>query len=196
MAALFMVQGAPDLALTQLLVETLGTVAFVLVLRHLPEGFSGASTPTRKVVPAVVGVLVAVFVFFFTLTSGSVTGTPTPDPELAGTDYGVSAEHGGTDTPDGITVSEEYMARSLPEAHGKNVVNVIVVDFRGFDTLGEITVLLVAAIGVVALVQVGRSAVTTTTRRRARRRRPVDDGAATSAPADTEEVGHEPPSDP
>ena len=48
------------------------------------------------------------------------------------------------------------MARSLPEAHGKNVVNVIVVDFRGFDTLGEITVLLVAAMGVVALVQVGR----------------------------------------
>ena len=103
MAALFMVQGAPDLALTQLLVETLGTVAFVLVLRHLPEGFSGPSTPTRKLVPAVVGVLVAVFVFFFTLTSGSVTGTPTPDPELAGTDYGVSAEHGATDTPDGIT---------------------------------------------------------------------------------------------
>ena len=190
MAALFMVQGAPDLALTQLLVETLGTVAFVLVLRHLPEGFSGASTPTRKVVPAVVGVLVAVFVFFFTLTSGSVTGTPTPDPELAGTDSGVSTEHGGTDTPDGITLSEEYMARSLPEAHGKNVVNVIVVDFRGFDTLGEITVLLVAAMGVVALVQVGR------------KRRddddtdgepgdddPSDDGVAASAPAATGEVG-------
>jgi multicomponent Na+:H+ antiporter subunit A len=156
MAALFMVQGAPDLALTQLLVETLGTVAFVLVLRHLPEGFSPATTPTRKVVPAVVGALVAVFVFVFAITAGSVTGTPTPDADLAGTDPHVSAEHGATDTPDGITVSEEYVARSLPEAHGKNIVNVIVVDFRGFDTLGEITVLLVAALGVVALVQVGR----------------------------------------
>jgi multicomponent Na+:H+ antiporter subunit A len=156
MAALFMVQGAPDLALTQLLVETLGTVAFVLVLRHLPEGFSPATTPTRKVVPAVVGALVAVFVFVFAITAGSVTGTPTPDAAIAGTDPHVSAEHGATATPDGATVSEEYVARSLPEAHGKNIVNVIVVDFRGFDTLGEITVLLVAALGVVALVQVGR----------------------------------------
>jgi multicomponent Na+:H+ antiporter subunit A len=158
MAALFMVQGAPDLALTQLLVETLGTVAFVLVLRHLPEGFTSTVGPTRKVLPAVVGVAVALFVFYFTITAGSISGTPTPDPNLAGTDPHASVEHGATDTPDGITLSEEYMARSLPEAHGKNVVNVIVVDFRGFDTLGEITVLLVAAIGIVSLVQVGRRA--------------------------------------
>ncbi len=158
MAALFMVQGAPDLALTQLLVETLGTVAFVLVLRHLPEGFTSTVGPTRKVLPAVIGVAVALFVFYFTITAGSISGTPTPDPNLAGTDPHASVEHGATDTPDGITLSEEYMARSLPEAHGKNVVNVIVVDFRGFDTLGEITVLLVAAIGIVSLVQVGRRA--------------------------------------
>jgi len=44
----------------------------------------------------------------------------------------------------------------LTEAHGRNVVNVVVVDFRGFDTLGEITVLLVAALGIVSLVQAGR----------------------------------------
>jgi multicomponent Na+:H+ antiporter subunit A len=156
MAALFMVQGAPDLALTQLLVETLGTVAFVIVLRHLPDGFSPSVSRGRRVLPAVVGVAVAIFVFFFALTSGSISGTPTPDAELAGTDPAVSTEHGGTETPAGATVSEEYLARSLPEAHGKNIVNVIVVDFRGFDTLGEITVLLVAALGVVALVQVGR----------------------------------------
>ena len=43
----------------------------------------------------------------------------------------------------------------VPDGHGRNVVNVILVDFRGFDTLGEITVLAVAAIGAVALARVG-----------------------------------------
>ena len=45
---------------------------------------------------------------------------------------------------------------SEPEGHGKNVVNVILVDFRGFDTMGEITVLAAAAIGAVALARAGR----------------------------------------
>ncbi len=155
MAALFIVQGAPDLALTQLLIETLGTVAFVLVLRHLPDGFSPTIAPARKVVPAVIGVTVAVFVFWFTISAGSISGTPTPDGALAGTDPHAELEHGESD-PGDVTVSEEYLARSLAEAHGRNVVNVVVVDFRGFDTLGEITVLLVAALGIVSLVHAGR----------------------------------------
>ncbi len=155
MAALFIVQGAPDLALTQLLIETLGTVAFVLVLRHLPDGFSPTVVPARKVLPALIGTAVAVFVFYFTVTAGSISGTPTPDASLAGTEAYPALEHGETETGD-ITVSEEYIARSLPEAHGHNVVNVIVVDFRGFDTLGEITVLVVAALGVWSMVVVGR----------------------------------------
>ena len=46
--------------------------------------------------------------------------------------------------------------QALPEGHGRNVVNVILVDFRGFDTLGEITVLAAAAIGAVALARAGR----------------------------------------
>ena len=46
--------------------------------------------------------------------------------------------------------------RSLPDGQGRNVVNVILVDFRGFDTMGEITVLVAAAIGCVALARVGR----------------------------------------
>jgi multicomponent Na+:H+ antiporter subunit A len=49
-------------------------------------------------------------------------------------------------------VSEYYATQAVPEAAGKNVVNVILVDFRALDTLGEITVLGVAALGVVALV--------------------------------------------
>jgi multicomponent Na+:H+ antiporter subunit A len=154
-SALFVVQGAPDLALTQLLIETLGVVAFVLVLRHLPEGFTPTVAPARKVLPAIAGLAVALFVFYFAISAGSVTGTPTPDASLAGTDSHADLEHGETETGD-ITVSEEYLTRSLPEAHGRNVVNVIVVDFRGFDTLGEITVLVVAALGVAALVVAGR----------------------------------------
>jgi multicomponent Na+:H+ antiporter subunit A len=53
-------------------------------------------------------------------------------------------------------VGEEYIARSLPEGGGNNVVNVILVDFRGVDTLGEITVLAVAALGVANLVNMAR----------------------------------------
>jgi multicomponent Na+:H+ antiporter subunit A len=50
-------------------------------------------------------------------------------------------------------VSDEMIARAYPDGHGKNIVNVILVDFRGLDTLGEITVLGVAAVGAVALAR-------------------------------------------
>jgi multisubunit Na+/H+ antiporter MnhB subunit len=53
-------------------------------------------------------------------------------------------------------VSEEMVERSYPDGGGRNIVNVILVDFRGFDTLGEITVLVVAAVGATALARVGR----------------------------------------
>ena len=155
MSGLFIVQGAPDLALTQVLVETLGVVAFVLVLRHLPEGFASKPSIRRRVIPAVAGVVVGVFVFWFALASSAVTGTPTPDPARAGTESVEGITQGETPS-DGASLSEEYLLRSYPEGHGRNVVNVILVDFRAFDTLGEITVLFVAALGIVALIQVGR----------------------------------------
>jgi multicomponent Na+:H+ antiporter subunit A len=152
MAALFVVQGAPDLALTQVLVETLGTVAFVLVIRHLPEKFVVAK-PRRNVATIAVSVAVAVFVFWFALSARTVSESS--DPEVA---VATQVESTGTERAPAMpdrTVSEEYLARSKPEAHGSNVVNVIVVDFRGFDTLGEITVLFVAAIGIVGLIRFG-----------------------------------------
>ncbi len=126
MAALFVVEGAPDLALTQVTIETLGTVLFVLVLRRLPRRFSrptSAGTIPRLVVSAAVGA--AVFLF------------------------ALSAADSRTARP----VSDEMIARAYPDGHGKNIVNVILVDFRGFDTLGEITVLGVAAVGAVALAR-------------------------------------------
>jgi multicomponent Na+:H+ antiporter subunit A len=132
MAVLFVVQGAPDLALTQFAVETLSVVVFMLVLRHLPDRFGRARQAPAAVtrLRGLVAGVVAVAVFAFALVAGGArTATP---------------------------VSTELVERSLPEADGRNVVNVVLVDFRGLDTLGEITVLVVAAVGGVALTRVGR----------------------------------------
>jgi multicomponent Na+:H+ antiporter subunit A len=130
MAALFVVQGAPDLALTQVAIETLSTVLFVLVLRRLPDRFERTSTTKRRVVRMAVSVAVAVTVFCFAIV----------------------ARDARRSTP----VSTAMVEASLPEGHGRNVVDVILVDIRGLDTLGEITVLASAAIGAVALARVGR----------------------------------------
>ena len=130
MAAFFVAYGAPDLALTQVVVETLSTVVFVLVLRRLPEQFERQSSTRRRVLRFAIAGLVGVTVFGFAIVAGSSRTAP--------------------------PVSEEMVARSLPDGHGQNVVNVILVDFRGLDTLGEITVLGVASIGAVALARVGR----------------------------------------
>jgi multicomponent Na+:H+ antiporter subunit A len=132
MAGVFVLSGAPDLALTQAAVETLSTVVFVLVLRRLPERFERQSSPRRRVLRLVIAAAVGITVFVFALVAAG---------------YRMSPE-----------VSREMVARAVPDGHGHNVVNVILVDFRGFDTLGEITVLAVASIGAVALARVGRRA--------------------------------------
>ena len=72
-------------------------------------------------------------------------------------------------------VSDAMVDQAYPEGDGRNVVNVILVDFRGFDTLGEITVLTAAAIGTVALARAGR--------RPGRRRRPPTARRAPAAAA-------------
>jgi multicomponent Na+:H+ antiporter subunit A len=130
MAGLFVVQGAPDLALTQATIETLSTVLFVLVLRRLPDQFEHQPLRVGRSLRIVVAGLVAVVVFAF----------------------GVIAAANRTAPP----VSAEMVERALPDGGGRNVVNVILVDFRGFDTLGEITVLVAAAVGAVALARAGR----------------------------------------
>jgi multicomponent Na+:H+ antiporter subunit A len=130
MAALFVLQGAPDLALTQAAIETLSTVLFVLVLRKLPDRFERRSSVLTRSIRVVVAVAVAVTVFAFAIV----------------------ARQARTATP----VSTEMVDRSVPDAEGRNVVNVILVDFRALDTLGEITVLVAASIGAVALARAGR----------------------------------------
>jgi multicomponent Na+:H+ antiporter subunit A len=133
MAGLYVAQGAPDLALTQFSIETLSTVLFVLVLRFLPRSWRhrapAIATPMRVAVAGAVGV--AVFVFAL---SASNARSSVDEPSM----------------------SEVMIENSLPKGKGANVVNVILVDFRGWDTMGEITVLLVAAIGAVSLARPGR----------------------------------------
>lgn len=130
MALLFAVQGAPDLALTQFAVETLSIVVFMLVIRHLPERFR----PDRFRVATALRIAVATFVGVGVFSLALLTA----------------------DGTDERAASEEIIERSEPDGGGNNVVNVILVDVRGLDTFGEITVLAVAAVGVVAIARVGR----------------------------------------
>jgi multicomponent Na+:H+ antiporter subunit A len=130
-AVLFVIQGAPDLALTQLLVETLGLAMFVVVLRKLPERFEPVPWRPGRQVRIVLAVGVGAFFGAFSLWAAGAR-------QRAGT-------------------AEEFLSRALPEGGGRNVVNVILTDFRGLDTLGEITVLVVAAVGIAALVRPARA---------------------------------------
>ena len=138
MAGLFVVQGAPDLALTQAAIETLSTTLFVLVLRRLPDRFVRTSGLRRT-----------------GRARRRLRRRRRRRVRLRDRRLRHRAPHGRCPT----RCSQE----SLPEAHGRNVVNVILVDIRGFDTLGELTVLASAGIGAVALARAGRG------RRRRRR---------------------------
>jgi multicomponent Na+:H+ antiporter subunit A len=129
-AVLFVIQGAPDLALTQFLVETLSLVAFVLALRHLPDRFAHRRWPLGRASRVAVSAGVGLFVAGFALLARGARSGP--------------------------AVSDAYLEQAEPEAGAGNVVNAILVDFRGFDTLGEITVLTTAGLGVVSMVVLGR----------------------------------------
>jgi multicomponent Na+:H+ antiporter subunit A len=132
---LFIVDGAPDLALAQFLVETLSLVAFVYVLRRLPASFT--QEPSQARVQVTKGVIAAV--------TGAVVAAM------------VVVLSGARRVP--ATTSAEF-ARLAPDAYAQNIISAIIVDFRALDTVGEITVLFVAAVGVASLVlaapQVGR----------------------------------------
>lgn len=147
MSILFVVQGAPDLALTQFGVETLFVVVFLLVLRQLPARFRQRHTPVDRIARLAVAGAVGVFAMLMAIAaSGSRTAAP---------------------------VSREMSARAYPDGYGRNVVNVILVDIRGLDTLGEVTVLVAAALGIVALARAGRQPRERPRRRPPRRARAV-----------------------
>jgi len=134
-AIFYILASAPDLALTQLVVETLVLVIFLLVLDKLPA-FYGTRRLSEVARDGLVAGAVGVTVFVTVLVS------------TAGTPDGVIArffvENGG--------VPEEHGPIVTDAGGGGNVVNVILVDFRAFDTLGEISVVAMAALSVIALV--------------------------------------------
>lgn len=131
-AALFYLRhGAPDLAMTQLLVEVLTVVLLMLAFRKLPElgpRRTGISRRWSAAVALAAGGAVGLLVY----VAGSV--------EL------------------GPGISSWFSAHALPDGHGRNVVNVILVDFRALDTLGEVAVLAAAALGAHALLARGGAA--------------------------------------
>ncbi|MGW0928018.1 Na+/H+ antiporter subunit A [Streptomyces sp. NPDC002644] len=128
-AGLFVVQGAPDLALTQFLVESLTLVVVVLVLRRMPARFTpGSRSRVGRWARASLALLVGAFVAGFALTAQQ--GRQNPGP------------------------AGDYLRR-VGETGGQNVVNAIIVDFRALDTLGEIAVLMVTSLGVISLIRLG-----------------------------------------
>jgi multicomponent Na+:H+ antiporter subunit A len=124
-AFLFVAFGAPDLAITQLLVETLTVVLFSFVILKLPQ-IREISRPRTRRLDALVAIIAG----------------------LAMTLVVWKSVHVRTHE----SISGEIIARSATEAHGRNVVNVILVDFRALDTMGEILVLALACLGVTALL--------------------------------------------
>lgn len=127
-ALFFLVYGAPDVGITQLMVETLTAIILVLVLARLP---ALPKDPDRSKGAMVFhGLLALGMGGCVTIILLAILATPLP-----------------------LDLSHFFGDTSYLEAYGRNVVNVILVDFRGFDTLGEITVVGAAGLGVLALLK-------------------------------------------
>lgn len=131
-ALIYAVFRAPDLALTQLLVESISLILLLLAFRRLPSLRPDPRAPSRRLAHAAIAAAVGLAMGVLAWTAGI-------------------AEAPGT-------AGREQLKLSVPAAEGRNVVNVILVDFRAADTLGEIVVLATAALGVMALIRSGRAA--------------------------------------
>ncbi|WP_207587543.1 hydrogen gas-evolving membrane-bound hydrogenase subunit E [Halomontanus rarus] len=125
-AIFYILASAPDLALTQLVVETLVLLIFLFVIEEIPE--SDEISLGRVTRDALLSLAVGATAF--------VTVVVTTDAR-----------------PDGLTeTARHYVENAVPEGGGTNIVNVILVDFRGFDTMGELVVVAIAAISVLTLL--------------------------------------------
>jgi multicomponent Na+:H+ antiporter subunit A len=125
-ATVFLLNSAPDLAMTQLAIETLSVILFVLVLYRLPF-FSNVSSRSQRIRDGIIAGGVGLFMTFMVLAATA------NDMELRLTPF--------------------FAENSYTEAFGRNVVNVILVDFRALDTLGEIAVIAIAAIGIYTMLK-------------------------------------------
>ncbi|RJG45918.1 putative monovalent cation/H+ antiporter subunit A [Mesorhizobium sp. DCY119] len=127
-ALLFMLMGAPDLSFTQFMVETLSVVILALVMTRLRLSVSDHRPTGQKVLDI------------------SVAGA-------CGLAFGMLLLK-VTQLPFDETLSTFFKNYSLVIAHGRNVVNVIIVDFRGLDTLGEIAVVMITGLAILALIRI------------------------------------------
>ena len=125
-ALVYVLFSAPDLGITQVLVETLTVLLLVLVLFQLP-GFLQLSNPWTKTRDALAAGLVGVTMTLLLLATAQVEYFP--------------------------PISEYFVEQSEPAGYGRNIVNVILVDFRSLDTLGELFVIALAAVGVYAMLK-------------------------------------------
>ncbi|QJQ97026.1 MULTISPECIES: putative monovalent cation/H+ antiporter subunit A [Halomonadaceae] len=125
-ALTFILFSAPDLGITQLLVETLTVIVLILVLFRLPR-FARLSTPVERVRDMLVAGSLGILIMMLVLVV--------------------------VDSNQFASISGYMIENSVPLAHGRNIVNVILVDYRALDTLGEMFVLALAAIGVYAMLK-------------------------------------------
>jgi multicomponent Na+:H+ antiporter subunit A len=126
-ALFFVLFRAPDLALTQLLVETVSVALFLLCFYHLPEYTRKQKRLTFRLTNLIISLGVGAVVTLIALSANSTRLFE--------------------------SISSYYVDASYTEAGGKNMVNVILVDFRGFDTLFEIAVLGIAALGIYSMIK-------------------------------------------
>lgn len=126
MCFIFVFYGAPDLAMTQFTIDTLTVILFVLVLYRLPK-YLKMSNPTNRIRDGIIALTFGTFISFIIIEI--MNESPIKN------------------------VTAFYSENAYVLAKGKNIVNVILVDFRGFDTMIEIIVLSIAAIGVFALLK-------------------------------------------
>jgi multicomponent Na+:H+ antiporter subunit A len=124
-AFFYAIYSAPDVSMTQFLVETVTLVIFTIILNRMPKNVA-FPLEARKILITIISIL---FGLIMTLVLFSLQQYE-PDS----------------------TLKNFYLQNSTLRGHGENVVNVMLVDFRAFDTLGEIIVLCMTAIGVVALI--------------------------------------------
>ncbi|WP_445478212.1 Na+/H+ antiporter subunit A [Lysinibacillus irui] len=126
-ALFFVIFNAPDLALTQLVIETISVALFLLAFYHLPKLGKREERMRFQLNRAVVSIAVGVMVTLVALSSNSQKLIP--------------------------SISKYYEETVYSKAGGGNIVNVILVDYRGFDTLFEITVLGIAGMAILAMIK-------------------------------------------
>lgn len=126
-ALIFLLLGAPDLSFTQFMIETLSVVILALVMTRLRLQRSDRRPVHMRLVDAAVAV-------------------------AAGTGFCLLLLK-AVQQPFDSRLSDFFSAYSRAVAHGRNIVNVIIVDFRGLDTLGEISVVMIAGLAILALIR-------------------------------------------